>query len=462
MNFDLSRNHDGITFSDNVQNIISRETNLRTMEIWCNLHFSTSDYYEVHDVLCHLHGRKQTQKILLGLGWSKNHEFANDFNLDPTDDKAVLKTVEYLTGLDDFDLALMAGTLTTDYFWNLWNKKPLRKEYTTGSGWWVYWLAKDPELQKVFWRNWNTWRKLDASVANFEILGNCVIHLGAQFDQYQQRLLNNPHVVDNCNKDTLYHDMFFRLSNEDDMMAVDRKPQLTEEQKVFLLDKARGAQWNLAQDAMPKWHEAIELGWIPSMGLTRFFEITSGDLKIIMEMVIAKRSKITAHTVPKVYVKSGEWVVRTLELESEAEIQLGLTIGEYTGCCQKIGSAAQSSALASVSHGNQQVLIAEKNGEIYAQSWMWRCKDTLVLDNLEIKASTHETRWQITKLWLDVAKTELVDVMGIKEVYLGLTNGDHVKELVIQSKSDVRSLPKDVVVPEDTYSDTSDVVKIAG
>ncbi len=406
----------------------------------------------------------RTQALYRGLRdfkvYSTGEIGKDEFELDLSKDKAVTKSINFLLSRDDWELCEL-NYLDNLYFWQLWNRMPMKEDYLVNSDRWVLPLAKSPELQKVFWRHWNIFRKQDDSYQLFDLLGMAVSLLGSQFDSYIQRLLSNQIAISGCNPDTLYHDLVYNLYDSEfyyGLEEVKSGAQLSAEHIDFLLSKARTADWQRAQRTLESWDAVLGLGWTPQQGLNRFFALCSREVSEVIDGVKELRNKV-AHlpsTIPAVFLQTGEWTVRTLDLSLDSEILLGLNIGEFTGCCQHIGGAAHSSALYSVSHLDSNVLIAEKDGEIYAQSWLWRKGSILVMDNLEIKASTKETRQTITELWQEVA-TQIVGELGIETVYLGLGNGDHVLDTKGLDRTNVSRH-----TPKGCYTDADNAVLLAG
>lgn len=444
-------------YSDSMKQIIA-QSDLRTQALCrgLSIYCDTAEYYEIP-------GNYRT--VFSKAGWdfkvySDGTTGKDEFELDLSKDKVVAKSIDFLASKDDWELCRL-NYLDEYYFWQLWDRMPMKEEFLNQSDRWIFPLAKSPELQKIFWRHWNIFRKQDASHQLFDLLGMAVSLLGRHFDSYIQRLLSNQIAISSCNPDTLYHDLIYNLYDSDfyfKLEEVAEGAQLSAEHIDFLLSKARTADWQRAQRTVEKWDEVLALGWTPQQGLNRFFALCSQSVSEVIDVVKELRNKI-AHlpsTIPAVFLQTEEWTVRTLNLSLDSEILLGLNIGEFTGCCQHIGGAAHSSALYSVTHQDSNVLIAEKNGEIYAQSWLWRKGSILVMDNLEVKASTKETRQTITALWLEVAK-QMVGELGVETVFLGLGNGDHVL--------DTRSLDWTNVsrhAPKGCYTDADNAVLLAG
>ncbi len=64
---------------------------------------------------------------------------------------------------------------------------------------------------------------------------------------------------------------------------------------------------------------------------------------------------------------------------------LAVSIGTLTTCCQEIGNLAESSMIHSVVSEHGRIFVVRNiNGEILAQSWVWRNQNVICFDNIEI------------------------------------------------------------------------------
>ena len=74
---------------------------------------------------------------------------------------------------------------------------------------------------------------------------------------------------------------------------------------------------------------------------------------------------------------------------------LALAIGTLTDCCQELGNAAQTSMEHSMTdkHGRL-FIVKDEKGNVVAQSWVWRNKNVLCFDNIEVpgKAFSRATK----------------------------------------------------------------------
>ena len=78
---------------------------------------------------------------------------------------------------------------------------------------------------------------------------------------------------------------------------------------------------------------------------------------------------------------SGNYTYETLKLDDP----LAMAIGTLTDCCQELNNCAEVCMEHSMVDKNGRVfVIKDEEGKIVAQSWVWRNKDVLCFDNIEI------------------------------------------------------------------------------
>lgn len=119
---------------------------------------------------------------------------------------------------------------------------------------------------------------------------------------------------------------------------------------------------------------------------------------------------------------------------------LALTIGTLTDCCQEIHGAGQTSMEHSViSQDGRVFCVRDSEGRIVAQSWVWRNKDTICFDNIEIPGKIFELygkkrkstgKQEFINEILDVYKKAAEKLMqDDKKIYIELlNNGSITKE----------------------------------
>ena len=86
-------------------------------------------------------------------------------------------------------------------------------------------------------------------------------------------------------------------------------------------------------------------------------------------------------SIPRIENKTNKYNYEILRLDDP----LALAIGTLTDCCQEIGNVAESCMEHSMVDKNGRVfVIRDKEGNIVSQSWVWRNKNVLCFDNIEI------------------------------------------------------------------------------
>ena len=95
----------------------------------------------------------------------------------------------------------------------------------------------------------------------------------------------------------------------------------------------------------------------------------------------------TFSSIPRVESESGislptgEYYYEMLRLDDPR----AMSIGFESDCCQRLGERAEVCMEHSMVDKNGRVfIITNKNGEVVAQSWVWRNKDVLCFDNIEV------------------------------------------------------------------------------
>ena len=86
-------------------------------------------------------------------------------------------------------------------------------------------------------------------------------------------------------------------------------------------------------------------------------------------------------TIPSVQFETEEYVCEMIRLDDP----IALVVGKLTGCCQELGNAAESCMTHSAVDKTGRIFyIRDKDGRPIAQSWVWRNKNVLCFDNIEI------------------------------------------------------------------------------
>lgn len=104
----------------------------------------------------------------------------------------------------------------------------------------------------------------------------------------------------------------------------------------------------------------------------------------------------TFNSIPRIKSTVKDYTYEILRLDDP----LALAIGTLTDCCQELGASGETSMEHSmVSEHGRIFVIKDSEGNIVAQSWMWRNRKVICFDNIEIpnKAFTRAQRSGSTK-----------------------------------------------------------------
>ena len=89
----------------------------------------------------------------------------------------------------------------------------------------------------------------------------------------------------------------------------------------------------------------------------------------------------TFSSIPRFQSKNEKYTYQILELDNPKTISEGTN----TNCCQEIGNYAETSMEHSMTSKDGGIFeIRDNMGRLVAQSWVWRNKDTLCFDNIEV------------------------------------------------------------------------------
>lgn len=88
-------------------------------------------------------------------------------------------------------------------------------------------------------------------------------------------------------------------------------------------------------------------------------------------------------SIPKVKGNVDDYEYEMLDLDDP----LALAVGYITRCCFLIDGLSRESLYHSISSKNGRTFIVRKNGELIAQSWVWRNGNVLCFDNVEARGN---------------------------------------------------------------------------
>lgn len=118
--------------------------------------------------------------------------------------------------------------------------------------------------------------------------------------------------------------------------------------------------------------------------------------------------------IPPIEVQLEGYMIKRLDRDDPR----ALFLGEHTHCCQSIGGAAESCVWYGVESPNSGfVVVTDEDGQIVAQSWVWRKGDVLVFDNVEGMTEGREEK--IARLYHEAAKAALRLDSTLRAVHVG-------------------------------------------
>lgn len=88
-------------------------------------------------------------------------------------------------------------------------------------------------------------------------------------------------------------------------------------------------------------------------------------------------------SIPKVNGNIDEYEYEMLDLDNP----LALAVGYITRCCFLIDGLSRESLYHSISNKNGRTFVVKKDGELIAQSWVWRNGNVLCFDNVEARGN---------------------------------------------------------------------------
>ena len=114
-------------------------------------------------------------------------------------------------------------------------------------------------------------------------------------------------------------------------------------------------------------------------------------------------------SIPRIENKTDKYIYEMLRLDDP----LAMAIGTLSNCCQEIGNVAEVCMEHSMVDKNGRVFVVrDKEGNIVAQSWVWRNKNVLCFDNIEIPSKAFE---RFTKKYSNLSRKDFAE--EIYEVY---------------------------------------------
>lgn len=149
----------------------------------------------------------------------------------------------------------------------------------------------------------------------------------------------------------------------------------------------------------------------------------------ILQQIYNVGRKRTFSSIPRIENNKDNYHYEILRLDDP----LALGIGILNNCCQKLGDLAEACMEHSMVDNNGRIFVVkDKTGNLVAQSWVWRNKDTLCFDNIEMPANAIKRNLESSDK-KDLAK-EIFEIYQQAAKELMKIDEETYKELLISKK----------------------------
>ena len=138
------------------------------------------------------------------------------------------------------------------------------------------------------------------------------------------------------------------------------------------------------------------------------------DFEKVQEIFKAQKQR-TQSSIPQIEKKDAKtgYTYKVLRLDDPTAI----FVGELTDCCQALGDAGESCMRHSVTSTNGRILVVQDGeGKILSQSWTWRNKNTICLDNIEAVQKDSQNKKIISSNLLSVIQEAAKDFVETDKV----------------------------------------------
>ena len=138
------------------------------------------------------------------------------------------------------------------------------------------------------------------------------------------------------------------------------------------------------------------------------------DFEKVQEIFKAQKQR-TQSSIPQIEKKDAKtgYTYKVLRLDDPTAI----FVGELTDCCQALGDAGESCMRHSVTSTNGRILVVQDGeGKILSQSWTWRNKNTICLDNIEAVQKDSQNKKIISSNLLSIIQEAAKDFVETDKV----------------------------------------------
>jgi len=123
-----------------------------------------------------------------------------------------------------------------------------------------------------------------------------------------------------------------------------------------------------------------------------------------------KMQQRVSSTIPKIKGSVGGYEYEMLDLVDPVQ----MNVGDTTHCCFTFGGAAESALMHACTNQDSRIFVIKKDGEIVAQSWVWRNGNTVCFDDIEIAGVSFKSASKFLQAYEQASK-EIINISEEKE-----------------------------------------------
>ena len=182
-------------------------------------------------------------------------------------------------------------------------------------------------------------------------------------------------------------------------------------------------------------YNSIDIGNEKVAEVSRIAGYSQEDFEILQKIYNYGKQRIFS-SIPRIESKRGKYQYEMLRLDDP----LAMTIGTLSNCCQELHNIAEMCMEHSMVDQNGRIfLVKDDIGNVVAQSWVWRNKDVICFDNIEIpnRAISREVK-------SEVERRKFTD--EIYEVYKKAS-----KELIKIDEGTYKKFLEDKIITQEEY-----------
>lgn len=192
------------------------------------------------------------------------------------------------------------------------------------------------------------------------------------------------------------------------------------------INSNRKLTWNLAVSYVSiNKYKNIDVGNEMVASISSIAGYSDEQFNILQKIYNYGKQRVFS-SIPRIENNNSEYSYEMLRLDDP----LAMAIGTLTNCCQELGGLAEFCVEHSMISKNGRIFVVrDKNKNIIAQSWVWRNKNGICFDNIEIpnKVLEESDRKKLTSDILEIYKkvaSELIEMDN--ETYSELFNSGKI------------------------------------